>query len=103
MRFSQWQSMEGKSMAGKSRFGVVCFALTAVLAGPTAAQQTGRFLAPANQTIAVRAGRMFDARTGAMLANQVILIRGDRITDPGPNVVIPAGARVIDLSTATVM
>jgi imidazolonepropionase-like amidohydrolase len=55
------------------------------------------------QTVAVRAGRMFDPRSGTMLTNQVIVIRGDRITDVGANVAIPAGARVIDLSRATVM
>jgi imidazolonepropionase-like amidohydrolase len=38
-----------------------------------------------------------------MLANQIVLIRGDRITDVGPAVQIPAGATVIDLSQATVM
>jgi imidazolonepropionase-like amidohydrolase len=57
----------------------------------------------AAQTVAVRAGRMFDPRSGTLLANQVIVIRGDRITDVGPNVPIPAGARLIDLSRATVM
>jgi imidazolonepropionase-like amidohydrolase len=55
------------------------------------------------QTVAVRAGRMFDPRTGTMLTNQVIVIRGDRIADVGPNAQIPAGARVVDLSRATVM
>ncbi len=57
----------------------------------------------AAQTVAVRAGRMFDPRTGTLLPNQVIVIRGDRITDVGSNAQIPAGARVIDLSRATVM
>src|SRR5215475_1100469 len=57
----------------------------------------------AAQTVAVRAGRMFDPRTGTLLTNQVIVIRGDRITDAGPNAQVPAGARVIDLSRATVM
>ncbi len=38
-----------------------------------------------------------------MLANQVVLIRGDRIADVGPSVAIPAGATIIDLSQATVM
>jgi imidazolonepropionase-like amidohydrolase len=40
-----------------------------------------------------------------MLANQVVLIQGERITDLGPadQVKIPAGAQVIDLSQATVM
>ena len=38
-----------------------------------------------------------------MLSNQIILIRGDRIADVGPAVAIPSDARVIDLSSATVM
>ena len=52
---------------------------------------------------AIRAGRMFDARTGTMVTNQTILIRGERIVDVGGNVNAPAGARVIDLSNATVL
>jgi imidazolonepropionase-like amidohydrolase len=38
-----------------------------------------------------------------MLRNQVIVIRGDRITDVWPSAAIPAGAQVIDLSSATVL
>src|SRR5262245_1573726 len=57
----------------------------------------------AAQTVVVRAGRMFDPRSGTIVPNQVIVIRGDRITDVGPNAQVPAGARVIDLSRATVM
>lgn len=55
--------------------------------------------------IAIRAGRLFDPRTGTNLSNQVILIAGDRITDVGPadRVKIPAAAHVIDLSNATVL
>ena len=58
--------------------------------------------APA-QTIAVRAGHLFDPKSGTLLAAQVILIRGDRITDVGPSLEIPSNARVIDLSRATVL
>jgi imidazolonepropionase-like amidohydrolase len=58
---------------------------------------------PAPQTIAVRAGKLFDSRNGQMLSRQVILITGDRITEVGPQVKIPAGAQVIDLSQATVL
>ena len=57
----------------------------------------------ATQIIAVRAGRLFDAKTGTMLNNQVILIRGDRIADVGPSVQPPPGARIVNLSTATVL
>ena len=54
---------------------------------------------------AVRAGRLFDSQAGRMLTNQVIVITGERITAVGPesSVKIPAGARVIDLSRATVL
>src|SRR5437867_12430213 len=57
------------------------------------------------QVVAVRAGRMFDPKSGTNLPDQVVLIRGDRITDVGPaaRVQIPAGAKVIDLSKATVL
>jgi imidazolonepropionase-like amidohydrolase len=54
---------------------------------------------------AVRAGRLFDSEAGRMLTNQVIVIDGERVTAVGPEaqVKIPAGARVIDLSRATVL
>jgi len=59
----------------------------------------------ARATFAIRAGRLFDPKTGTILANQVVLIQGDKIADVGPadRVQIPAGARVIDLSRATVL
>jgi imidazolonepropionase-like amidohydrolase len=62
-----------------------------------------RFATPPDQVIAVRAGRLFDSRSGTLLTNQVILIKGDRITLVGPSLAIPPGAQVIDLSAATVM
>ncbi len=60
---------------------------------------------PPPEGVAIRAGRLFDPKTGTNLTNQVILIKGDRITDVGPadRVKIPAGATVIDLSRATVL
>jgi imidazolonepropionase-like amidohydrolase len=53
--------------------------------------------------VAVRAGRLFDANSGTMASNQIVLIAGDRITDVGPALQIPPQARVIDLSMATVL
>ncbi len=55
--------------------------------------------------VAVRAGRMFDSKTGQFLNKQVVLIQGERIVEVGPEdqVKIPAGAQVIDLSNASVM
>jgi imidazolonepropionase-like amidohydrolase len=62
-----------------------------------------KHLAPAGQTVAIRAGRMFDSKSGAVLHNQIILIKGDRIANVGSTVEIPPGARVIDLGSAMVM
>lgn len=60
--------------------------------------------ARAQDLTAIRAGRLVDVERGEVRANQVILIRGDRIeaVQPGSQP-IPRGARVIDLSGATVL
>jgi imidazolonepropionase-like amidohydrolase len=61
--------------------------------------------AQAPQVVAIHAGRLFDPKSGTNLTNQVVLISGDRITEVGPaaNVQVPPGAKVIDLSQATVL
>jgi len=61
--------------------------------------------APAPRVMAVRAGRLFDSKTGQMLPRQVVLLSGERITEVGAEgqVKIPAGAEVIDLRQATVL
>src|SRR3989449_10069225 len=60
---------------------------------------------PAPRVVAVRAGRLFDSKTGQMLTRQVVLLLGERITAVGPEarVSIPAGAQIIDLRQATVL
>jgi imidazolonepropionase-like amidohydrolase len=60
---------------------------------------------PATGVVAIRAGRMFDSRSGEMATRQVILLKDDRIADVGPEsqVKIPTGAQVIDLGQATVL
>jgi imidazolonepropionase-like amidohydrolase len=60
---------------------------------------------PAPRVIAIRAGRLFDSKTGQMLAKQLVILSGDRITEVGPEaqIKIPSGAQVIDLSQATVL
>src|SRR6202047_3700022 len=57
------------------------------------------------RVVAVRAGHLFNSKSGTMLANQVVLIDGEKITDvgPGDRVQIPTGVPVIDLSQATVL
>jgi imidazolonepropionase-like amidohydrolase len=51
----------------------------------------------------IKAGRLLDPETGAAATNQVIVIEGEKIKAVGPNLAIPAGATVIDLSKLTVM
>jgi len=60
---------------------------------------------PAPRVVALRAGRLFDSKTGQMLTRRVVLLSGERITEVGPEaeVKIPAGVQVIDLSQATVL
>src|SRR6476660_3362352 len=65
--------------------------------------QERKFITPPGQLVAIRAGKLFDAKSGTLLNNQIVLIRGDRVSDVGSSVQIPREARVIDLSSATVM
>jgi len=55
------------------------------------------------QTTAIKAGRLIDPETGTAAPNQVILIEGERIKAIGPDLAIPPGAAVIDLSKLTVL
>lgn len=62
-------------------------------------------LLAAPQTSVVRAGSLLDGTAAAPRRNQVIVITGDRITAVGDAgaVRVPEGARVIDLSSSTVL
>jgi imidazolonepropionase-like amidohydrolase len=55
------------------------------------------------QTTAIRAGRLIDPETGKIETNQIIIVEGRDIKAVGPNVAIPSGATVVDLSRYTVM
>ena len=74
-------------------------------AGPFAVLGDGEhpYFASADDVVAIRAGRLFDGTGTTYAQDQVILIRGQDIVEVGPNVDIPAGATVIDLSDATVL
>lgn len=58
-----------------------------------------------HERLAIRAGRMFDGKSDALVREQVILVEGTRIVQVGPasQVSIPRGAEVLDLSNATVL
>jgi imidazolonepropionase-like amidohydrolase len=82
---------------------VASLAAISAAASTPAWSQAPHVIAPADQVIAIRAGHLFDSKSGAMLSNQVVLIKGDRVTDVGASVQIPPGAKVLDLSAATVL
>jgi imidazolonepropionase-like amidohydrolase len=52
---------------------------------------------------AIRAARLLDVKTGALVNNAVVLIDGERISAVGSGLSIPAGARVIDLGDMTLL
>jgi imidazolonepropionase-like amidohydrolase len=93
----------GAALAVPSAPRLLAQAQRGVAALPSAWVPPPVALYPAPQVVAVRAGRLFDPRAGTLLTNQVIVIRGDRIVDVGPSAAIPAGARIVDLSRATVL
>jgi imidazolonepropionase-like amidohydrolase len=67
---------------------------------------TGALLVPyraQSQVTAIRAGRLVDPEAGTIASNQVILIEKGKFTSIGPNLPIPRGAEVIDLSGLTVL
>lgn len=55
--------------------------------------------------VVIRAGRLFDSKSGKVAENQIILVEGDKISAVGPadKIQIPAGANEIDLNKATVL
>ena len=57
----------------------------------------------AARRVVVRAGRLLDVKSGKVLADQAIVIEGDRIVSVGPAAAVAAGATVINLANATVL
>src|SRR6058998_1904415 len=55
----------------------------------------------ADQTIVLKAARMFDGKSKALVQNGVVIVQGDKIVDVGNNLSVPDGAKVIDLGDAT--
>src|SRR5881392_270703 len=55
----------------------------------------------ADQTIALKAARLFDGKSNALVQTGVVIVQGDKIVDAGINLPVPAGAQVIDLGDAT--
>src|SRR5256714_14834956 len=56
---------------------------------------------PTPATVALKAARLFDGKSKALVTNGVVIVQGDKIVDAGSNLPIPQGAQVIDLGDAT--
>jgi len=80
-------------MASRSVAGALLIFLT-LSVNPLRAQE------PA---IAIRAGHVIDTVAGRVRGAQVIIVRAGLIADVGPDVPVPAGARILDLSSYTVL
>ncbi len=55
------------------------------------------------QITAIRAGRLIDPDAAAVLTDQILLIRDNKIEAVGANLAIPPNAKIIDLSHSTVL
>ncbi len=80
------------------RRAVVAAALVSSVAGAASAQAARQ----ASPTV-IRAARMFDARTGTLVNQAVVVVEEGKITAAGTGMSVPAGARVIDLGDATLL
>jgi imidazolonepropionase-like amidohydrolase len=85
-----------------SRFVVATAVTLLALGGLIAAEQPTQ---PAPSRVVVRAGNLLDVKTGKTLANQAIVIEGDKIVSVGAMADVKSSPsdKVIDLSHATVL
>src|ERR1043166_1649442 len=54
-----------------------------------------------DQTVVLKAARLFDGKSNTLVQNAVVIVQGDKIVDVGPNLPAPDGAQVIELGDAT--
>jgi imidazolonepropionase-like amidohydrolase len=84
-----------------SRIKLVCVLFLLAIVTPRLAAQ---YPQPGpTKVFAIKAGKLVDPEKGTTETNQIILVRGKNIEAVGPNVQIPADAKVIDLSKSTVL
>ena len=80
----------------------VCFACALLICGGTA--HSGNEASTAPPLTVIRAGKLIDGAGATARSNQLIFVRGDRIESVADGTAaIPADAKVIDLSGATVL
>jgi imidazolonepropionase-like amidohydrolase len=83
------------------RLSLCAFAVMVLLSGfllTASAQQP-----PAGKTIAIKAARLWDGKSDAVVTPGLVVVSGGKIQAAGANVQIPAGADVLDLGDATLL
>src|SRR5712691_5557776 len=78
-----------------------CAALMLALAASVALAQPR--VAPAENTIVLRAARLFDGKSDRVTSPGIIVVIGARIRSVGAAAATPAGAEVMDLGDATLL
>ncbi|HYV12612.1 MAG TPA: amidohydrolase family protein [Pyrinomonadaceae bacterium] len=78
-------------------------ALTLALLPPTFGQNQSTKDYKQSVPTAIRAARLLDVKTGALINNAVVLVEGERISAVGSALSIPAGASIIDLGDMTLL
>jgi len=78
----------------KSRAAIPSIFVLLILASAIASQA-------ADKTIVLKAARLFDGKSKALVQNGVVIVQGNKIVDAGSNLSAPADAQVIDLGDAT--
>ncbi len=58
---------------------------------------------PESKTIALKAARLYDGKSNAVVTPGIVVVSGGKITAVGANASIPAGAEVLDLGDATLL
>ena len=56
---------------------------------------------PPDKVVVLKAARLFDGKSKALVQNGVVIVQGNKIVDAGSNLPAPADAQVIDLGDAT--
>jgi imidazolonepropionase-like amidohydrolase len=77
----------------------------AVLSTLVPVLSAGQTAAPESQDLplAILCGQLIDGKSDSPLRDVAVLVKGERIIAAGPRTVVPEGAQVVDLGTATCM
>lgn len=68
-----------------------------------AALVCGQAQKPQSRTIVLKAARLFDGKSNALMTPGIVVVADGKIAAAGPNAAVPAGAEVIDLGDATLL